>query len=39
MDPISAAIDGFLVAIVYVGFRIALAYRAVRLRSKINTVE
>jgi len=39
MDPISAAIDGFLVAIVYVGFRIALAYRAVRLRSKINAVE
>jgi len=36
MDPIIAAISGFLVAIVYVGYRVVMVYRVVRLRSKMN---
>ena len=36
-DPISAATDGFLVAIVYVGFRVLNAYRVLRLRAKMNS--
>lgn len=36
LDPISAATDGFLVAIVYVGFRVLNAYRVLRLRAKMN---
>lgn len=38
-DPISAAIDGFLVAIVYVGYRVFQAYRVLRLREKMNIEE
>ncbi len=34
MDPITAAISGFLVAIVYVGYRVVMAYRVIKLRSK-----
>ena len=34
MDPLNAAIDGFLVATVYVGYRILQAYRVLRLRQK-----
>lgn len=37
-DPISAATDGFLVAIVYVGYRVLNAYRSLRLRAKMNIV-
>jgi hypothetical protein len=36
MDPFNAAIDGFLVATVYVGFRIFLAYRTLKLREKTS---
>ncbi len=39
MDPIIAAISGFLVAIVYVGYRVVMVYRVVRLRSKMNIGE
>jgi hypothetical protein len=38
-DPVTAAIDGFLVASVYVGYRILQAYRVLRLRSKMKPVE
>ncbi len=38
-DPITAATDGFLVAIVYVGFRVLLGYRALRMRAKMNIIE
>ena len=34
MAPIDAAINGFLFSIVYVGFRVLQAYRAIKLRSK-----
>ncbi len=36
-DPLTAAIDGFLVAIVYVGWRVVQAYRVLRLREKMNS--
>ena len=35
-DPLTAAVDGFLVAIVYVGFRVLNAYRALRLHSRVK---
>ena len=35
-DPITAATDGFLVALVYVGYRVLQAYRVLRLRAKMN---
>jgi len=35
-DPITAAIDGFLVSIVYVGYRVLNASRVRRLRAKMN---
>lgn len=38
-DPVTAAIDGFLVAIVYVGYRVLNAYRVRGLRSKMNKEE
>ncbi|MFW9959043.1 MAG: hypothetical protein ACFFCT_13310 [Candidatus Odinarchaeota archaeon] len=37
-DPLTAAIDGFLVAIVYVGFRVLNAYRALRLHSRAKDI-
>ena len=36
-DPLSAAVDGFLVATVYVGWRVIQAYRVLRLRAKMNS--
>lgn len=39
MDPINAAINGFLFSIVYVGYRVLQVYRVVKLRSKMNTTE
>ncbi|MDH4212928.1 MAG: hypothetical protein OEV85_03315 [Candidatus Thorarchaeota archaeon] len=36
-DPLTAAVDGFLVAIFYVGFRLYKAYRVVRLHSTMKT--
>jgi len=36
-DPLTAAVDGFLVAIVYVGWRVLQAYRVLRLRAKMNS--
>ncbi|TFG35003.1 hypothetical protein EU527_00715 [Candidatus Thorarchaeota archaeon] len=40
IDPITAAIDGFIVSIVYVGYRVLDAYRKIslhrRLQSKSN---
>ena len=36
-DPFTAAIDGFLVASVYVGWRVLQAYRVVRLRMKMQS--
>ena len=39
MDPVNAAIDGFLFSIVYVGYRVLQAYRVVKLRSKMNVNE
>ena len=35
-DPITAAVDGFLVSIVYVGYRVLNTYRVRRLRVKMN---
>lgn len=35
-DPLTAAIDGFLVATVYVGWRVIQAYRVLRLRAKLK---
>jgi hypothetical protein len=39
MNPITAATDGFLVANVYVGYRVFLGYRALRMRAKMNIIE
>jgi len=39
MNPVDAAINGFLFSIVYVGFRVLQAYRVVRMRSKKNVNE
>ena len=39
MNPVDAAINGFLFSIVYVGFRVLQAYRVVKLRSKTNVNE
>lgn len=39
MNPVDAAINGFLFSIVYVGFRVLQAYRVVRMRSKTNVNE
>ncbi len=39
MNPVDAAINGFLFSIVYVGFRVLQAYRVVRMRSKKNVTE
>jgi len=39
MNPVDAAINGFLFSIVYVGFRVLQAYRIVKLRSKTNVNE
>jgi len=36
-DPLTAAVDGFLVATVYVGWRVLQAYRVLRLRAKMNS--
>jgi hypothetical protein len=38
-DPITAATDGFMVAIVYVGYRVFLGYRVLRMRAKMNIVQ
>ncbi len=39
MNPVDAAINGFLFSIVYVGFRVLQAYRVVRMRSKKSVTE
>jgi len=39
MNPVDAAINGFLFSIVYVGFRVLQAYRIVKLRSKTDVNE
>lgn len=39
MNPVDAAINGFLFSIVYVGFRALQVYRVVRMRSKKNVSE
>jgi len=36
MDPVDAAINGFLFSIVYIGYRVLQAYRVIRMRSKMN---
>ena len=36
-DPLTAAVDGFLVATVYVGWRVLQAYRVLQLRTKMQT--
>lgn len=39
MNPVDAAINGFLFSIVYVGFRVLQAYRVVRMRSKTDVTK
>ncbi len=39
MNPVDAAINGFLFSIVYVGYRVIRVYRAIKMRSKMNANE
>jgi hypothetical protein len=39
LDPILAVIDGFLVALVYVGFRVGYRHFALKSRVRLNRIE